>query len=365
MQPEERMPGSLRDAAGTAVTGEGWQILVRAPESARQQRPLLLAVDDHGGFSTPPPCAGAEWFVSRRGRQPVWVPARAPRTALGNAAGTAHVGVELHLTEGFAATAWLEGRLDVVGCVDAAIAADAVVMATRGHWKYCFVPEIDPETGAFRAGWFPPGEYALRLVGRYGRFPPQDLGRHTMQAGRRTELGTIRSAPFGTLRYSFALTEGRVRQMRAWLVDAGDHDISLPAMSGTVNLPAGAYRLRAASMSFRSIHDMPVLIRAGEVTPLELELPPGHPRLLAFRIPPGFEPARARCRLVDAAGTVVLDEGFDLRIPGRGEIVVVLCAGRFELELRDGTRVAEGTLRIDAAADRHQPIEVDLRPRRR
>ncbi|MCA8948684.1 MAG: hypothetical protein KDE27_04235, partial [Planctomycetes bacterium] len=262
---------------------------------------------------------------------------------------------------------------------DADELADFEVFAQRGAEVYRIEPDAPADVGELeefdeRAAArleitaLPVGSWHVYVFGRRGVCPALDLGELELTAaGCEVE---VEAPPRGHLRYRCRCADGSaVEQLRAFLADDSGRQVPLREPSGRVTVPAGRWRLFASSTVFPAVLGREIAVVAGCETELDLCLPRGHMRHLAFYLPAGVAPSRCAVHLArDGApvlgrGTGLTDSGFDHGSDGYCSVAMALADGSYRLELETelGDWFAEFELR--GGCDDGEPVLAALRPR--
>ncbi len=220
------------------------------------------------------------------------------------------------------------------------------------------VETVDPQTGAFRLGPYPPGPYSLRLAAT--GYPTIRL-RRTLAPDATWDLGEVRFQPGGTLALHLVATDGvSVDEVRVNLYGAdGEWLTSLPVAAGTGRsepLLPGDYTL-VFTGEIAAQH-VPFTIRAGVQTQLDVRVARGS-KVTVNCAPPAGEPPRSIPVVVTNDAGVVW-RGSLWR---RGEVFTTtlpLAAGTYTVRAQLGDLAAQQRVVITAAP---APVELVLAPR--
>lgn len=347
LQAEPRRVLRLQDAAGAAAGATGWELAAYSRGAAPAAEVLAPSGD---GFAAGGELAKGPFLVRRQG---TWFWLRAEPAAddpdlLRLPAAAARVGPLRLLLPGTTP----EQRRGLVLVLD----RDGVPQAAD--------PD-DPAAAVLDFGSVPVGAYRAQLCSHAGLLPTVDLG--AIAVGEADAPRTVALPAHGWLRYRLQRSD-RVPLLECTAFAAGEDGqrLPLPGAGGRVALVPGRYRLWASSLSFPTVRGHSFEIAAGQETSLDLEVPPGKVRHLAFRLPPGTDPQGFRATVLPAGGREGEDAiplalgGFDAIVDGFCCTPLVLADGSYRLEVECG----HGTFRspFDVAGDLGvaEPIEVAL-----
>ena len=167
----------------------------------------------------------------------------------------------------------------------------------------------DPETGRFRVGPLPPGDWEVTISAK--GLPPVSLGRRRLEAGDEVDLGVIALREGGTVEARIRREDGKPLNRPWGEVLAGDGAVAAQFHSeGGVGragpVAPGSYLLRVeetVSAEETLLALVPVEVRAGERTSVDVTLLLVGRRSFRARTADGGEPeGKVRLRVRDAGG---------------------------------------------------------------
>jgi hypothetical protein len=172
-------------------------------------------------------------------------------------------------------TAMMMGRLaDTVGrpIADALILVAPVTAADEMWWASGSC-KVDPGTGRFEGGPFPPGRYRVQVNSE--SFGPRDLGSRELAAGKTLDLGAIAFEAPGTADLAFSLEAGEPPIQAQWTLDRRRPDgtwqrLTQDQVKGArvMNLGPGSYRI-GVNGNYARGQQREFEIKSGEVTRVE------------------------------------------------------------------------------------------------
>ncbi len=221
------------------------------------------------------------------------------------------------------------------------------------------VETVDPQTGAFRLGPYPPGPYSLRLSA--DGYPTIHVQR-TLAPDETWDLGEVRFQPGGTLALQLVATDGvSVDRVRVGIYDAarGTWLTSVRAEAGSARsepLLPGDYEL--VFTGDIAAQRVPFSIRAGVETKLDVQVT-GGAQVTVNCAPPAGEPPRS-IPIVVANATGIVWRGSLWR---RGDVfttTVSLGPGSYTVTATSGELGAEQTFTV---GDEAPEVTLTLAPR--
>ena len=224
-----------------------------------------------------------------------------------------------------------------------------------------------PETGSFRIGPFPAGEYELGLV-RGGR-PYMELPKIEVQADEEKDLGTIALKPSGKLEVVLLREDGALLDPVSIRAYGGGWGHLLETEDGSTfrskDLHEGRYTLFPVGRNVATL-GREIEIRAGETTKLEVRLPAGILQQVHFRVPESEgrpEPLHVTVRTAEGASLFERDLSFGPAKDGRYS--AVLSAGYAPGQYEVAARTADGwntvaSFEVSATATSTEALETAL-----
>lgn len=206
---------------------------------------------------------------------------------------------------------------------------------------------LDPATGAFDLGPYPPGELSLELEAP--GFAPIRL-RRTVQPGQTWDTGTVTFAPGGTLALTLlAETAGLAAKQDARVFDDRDDYVGFVHVEDGHGsggpYAAGDYVLQLTGTDVAAVR-RPFSIKVGAVTAVELRVQRGVPAEIVVQLPAGATADGVPVEVVED-DVVVLRASAWRRASGY-VLATVLREGRYVLRVPDGPFTGER--RFDVAA---------------
>lgn len=227
--------------------------------------------------------------------------------------------------------------------------------------------DVSPETGSFRMGPVPEGDYELGLC-RNDR-PYMNLPKVELQANEEKDLGTITLKSSGRLELVLLREDGALIDpisVRAYYQGWG-HLLETDDCSTfrSKELHEGTYTLFPVG---RNVSTVPqeIEIRAGETTRLEVRLPPGVYQVVTFRGQVAREgPDRLNIAVRTAVGSLMFEQerghGWDKNMLYTSTFHAGFPPGRYEVEAKsaDGWE-GRATFEISATATKTEVVEAPL-----
>lgn len=227
-------------------------------------------------------------------------------------------------------------------------------------------PTGDRLAAAERAGRFhfvavPAGDWQLwvRRSGRHTFDPPVPVP--TVKRGEVRDVGNVRAPAEGTLRVQVRTADGRRPAGLSWrLFDARQAEYHAPPDGRRHPLPCGRlqWQVQAEDAAW-SMGETEV--REGQLTDLEVVLPPGVQRTLRVHLPPSWRGAQrdVELRLYASDGRVVHRDPHAWPVVGVIGVEPCLSVGDWRVEVVDGDgRVFAGSFGVASLTPSWQPIDV-------
>ncbi|HEX5054104.1 MAG TPA: carboxypeptidase-like regulatory domain-containing protein [Planctomycetota bacterium] len=221
---------------------------------------------------------------------------------------------------------------------------------------------VDVQTGAFRYGPYPPGEYELQL--QSDGLPAIRLPWRTLAPDEVWDLGTLRFHRGGTALVQLVQSEtATLPELRLSLYGADGARAEFVQLADgrgrTPPLVPGTYRLQVSGAGF-ACRQQPIEIREGAETQVDVRVQAGVPAELEFPPPDGTHAAHVEAVLVDRDGQVVLRTEVWPHA-GSTRLQVSLAPGSYTVQATGEGLYGSGTLTI--AAPGPGTVVVPLRPR--
>jgi hypothetical protein len=221
---------------------------------------------------------------------------------------------------------------------------------------------VDPTTGAFRYGPYPPGEYSLNLSA--DGYPVIRLPWRKLGPDEVWDVGALRFEAGGALEVALIAASAAPTDAHLAIRDPqGNHVEQVEARDGMHRagpLRPGDYVLHVSGASIAAAAH-PFVVRAGVTTRLDVPLQVGTPTTITCALPAGVEPAHgAEVAVRDARGGIVARATAWQRA-GRTTATFGLLPGSYRVEAtKDGCR-GEAAFDVPAAAAAPVAVTVTLR----